>query len=64
MLQRMNKAGLLYWRSDQTRNSILSNYAAELQITNSAITKNLDEEILITCPRLSNEYAKKPPPPI
>lgn len=63
MLKRMNNAGLLGWRLEQTRNTILNNYAAELQVTNFVITKSLDEDRLMAWPRSANEYAKLPPPP-
>lgn len=63
MLKRMNNAGLIGWRLEHVNKTKLSNYASELQVTNFAITKILDEVRLITWPRLANEFTKEPEPP-
>lgn len=63
MLQRMNKSGLIAWRLDETRATKLSNYADILELTNFAITKDADNDRLISWPRITNTFAKPPPPP-
>lgn len=63
MLQRMNRSGLIACRIEEMRSTKLSNYASTLELTIFAITKDAEHDRLISWPRVSNRFAKIPPPP-
>lgn len=63
LLERLNEAGMLYWRLKHKRTTPLQKFADHMQLTLFAVSKNPETDQLICWPRVGNEFCPSPPKP-